>query len=241
MKSMRQAFALLTILPFGPADLPEPGDSGRAASWYPLVGIVIGAATAAGWWVLGRFLPPMAAAPLTLALWVLLTGGLHLDGLADCCDGLLCSATPARRLEIMSDSRLGSFAGIGLCLALLVKFAAIISLAPNTVPFVFMLAGGVSRWLVTLAGKQPLAKPGGMAADFASGLTSRTILLAGILPLILVIIGGWRAFAAAGLSIAAAWLIFRFARNRIGGVSGDVFGLTIELTELVVLLTYAAR
>ena len=80
-----------------------------------------------------------------------------------------------------------------------------------------------------------------MAADFASGLTTRTILISAVLPLGLAILGGWRGLAAAGLAVLAALIIFRFARSRIGGVTGDVFGLTIEITELVVLLTYAAR
>jgi adenosylcobinamide-GDP ribazoletransferase len=241
MKYLRQAFSLLTILPLGSDAAPQAGDSGRAAVWYPLIGLVIGAITAGGWWLLSRFFPPMAAAPLTLALWVILTGGLHLDGLADCCDGLLGSATRERRLEIMSDSRLGSFAGTGLVLFLLAKFVAILSLLPQTAPYVFTFAAVVSRWLVLLAGKQPLAKPGGMAADFASGLTTRTILLGAVLPLGLAILGGWRGLAAAGLAVLTALLIFQFARSKIGGVTGDVFGLTIEISELVVLLTYAAR
>ena len=198
MKYLRQAFALLTILPFGSDDAPQAGDSGRAAVWYPLVGLVIGTLVAGGGWLLSRIFPPMAAAPLTLIIWVTLTGGLHLDGLADCCDGLLGSASRERRLEIMSDSRLGSFAGTGLVLFLLAKFAAILSLAPQTAPYVFILAAVISRWLVLFAGKQPLAKAGGMAADFASGLTTRIILIGAVLPLGLAVLGGWRGLAAAG-------------------------------------------
>jgi adenosylcobinamide-GDP ribazoletransferase len=241
MKHLRQAFTLLTILPLGSAEVPQPGDSGRAAIWYPLIGLVIGSLTAGGWWLLSFIFPPMAAASLTLLFWVILTGGLHLDGLADCCDGLLGSASPVRRLEIMSDSRLGSFAGIGLVLFLLAKFAAIFSLAPSIAPYVFILSAVVSRWLVLLAGKQSLARQGGMAADFASGLTTRAIVIGAIVPIGLAILGGWRGMAAAGLAVLATLIIFRFVRSRIGGVTGDVFGLTIEITELVVLLTYAAR
>jgi adenosylcobinamide-GDP ribazoletransferase len=240
MKTLRQAFSLLTILPFGSDEAPQPGDSGRAAIWYPLVGLVIGGITAGGGWLLTRIFPPMAAAPLTLALWVALTGGLHLDGLADCCDGLLGSTTRERRLEIMADSRLGSFAGIGLILFLIAKFGAILSLERLSAPYVFVLAAVVSRWLVLLAGRQPLARHDGMAADFANGLTTRSILISAILPLGLAILGGWRGMAAYGLAVLSTFLIFRFARSKISGVTGDVFGLTIEITELVVLLTYAA-
>ena len=76
-----------------------------------------------------RLLGPAVAAVLVVALWAVLTGGLHLDGLADCCDGLLVSAPHERRLEIMRDPRVGSFAVIGLVLALLLKTAAVFALA----------------------------------------------------------------------------------------------------------------
>jgi adenosylcobinamide-GDP ribazoletransferase len=240
MKYLRQAFSLLTVLPCGSNLTPQSGDSGRAAGWYPLVGLVIGVSTAASWWGLTFFFPPMITAPITLAIWVILTGGLHLDGLADCCDGLFSSASPARRLEIMADSRLGSFAGIGLVLLLLIKFAAILSLAPQNTPYVIILAAVMARWLVLLAGKQPLARPDGMAADFASGLSNQSIYLGAVLPLVLAILGGWRAIIAAGLATISSLIILRFARSRIGGVTGDVFGLIIEVAELVVLITYAA-
>ncbi|MEI8132913.1 MAG: adenosylcobinamide-GDP ribazoletransferase [Leptolinea sp.] len=241
MKYLRQAFTQLTILPFSSTEAPQPGDSGRAAIWFPLVGLIIGSLLAGGWWLLSSVFPPILAAPLTLAFWALLSGGLHLDGLADCCDGLLCSASPARRLEIMTDSRLGSFAGVGLVLYLLIKFAAIFSLAPLLAPYIFILAALISRWLVLLAGKQPLARLDGMAADFANGLTTRSFLVGAILPFGFALLGGWRGMAATGLAVLAALIIFRFTRSRIGGVTGDVFGLTIEITELVVLLTYASR
>jgi adenosylcobinamide-GDP ribazoletransferase len=240
MNSLRQAFGFLTILPFGSNQAPQPGDTGRAAVWFPLVGLVIGCMVAGGGWIFSLFLPLNLSAVFILVVWVLMTGGLHLDGVADCCDGLLNSASPEHRLEIMTDSRLGSFGGIGLILTLLLKLSALSAIKPDVFAYAIILATVVSRWLVVAGGRQPLAKPGGMAADLSLGLTTRTILISTILPVLLVVLGGWRGMVAAALAILAAFGISRFARSRIGGITGDVFGLTIEMSEIMVLLTYAA-
>lgn len=240
MNSLRQAFGFLTILPYGSNQALQPGDIGRAAVWFPLVGLVIGCIVAGGGWVFSLFLPLNLTAIFTLVVWVILTGGLHLDGVADCCDGLLNSASPERRLEIMADSRLGSFGGIGLILTLLLKLAALSAIKPDVFAYAIILATVFSRWLVLAGGRQHLAKPGGMAADLSLGLSTRTILFSAILPVLLVLFGGWRGLAAAALAILTAFGIFKFARSRIGGITGDVFGLTIEGTEIMVLLTYAA-
>lgn len=103
MRNLRTAFGLLTTLPFGMPEDWRPGDSGRAGIWYPMVGIVVGGLTWLSWRVFILYFPPLIAGVLTLVVWVVLTGGLHLDGLADCCDGLLVSATPEKRLDIMKD------------------------------------------------------------------------------------------------------------------------------------------
>ena len=107
MRNLRTAFGLLTTLPFGMPENWLPGDSGRAGVWYPLVGVVIGGVTWLIWLALTLYFPPLVVGVLTLLVWVAMTGGLHLDGLADCCDGLFVSTTPDLRLEIMKDPHLG--------------------------------------------------------------------------------------------------------------------------------------
>lgn len=170
MKYLRIAFSLLTTLPVrAPADW-QPGDSGRAAAWYPLVGLALGLLLAAVYSAAALVFSPQVVAALTLAAWVALTGGLHLDGLSDCCDGLFHPSNPQRRLEIMKDPHLGAFGAVGLGLALLLKFAALASLAPERAAPAILLAASLGRWAILPAGLQPLARPGGMGADFASGL-----------------------------------------------------------------------
>src|SRR4051794_36334356 len=108
MNDLRSAFMFLSILPMGkthPSDLP-----GRMFAYFPLVGLVIGIMVSITATI--AFLPKELVAFITVIVWVGLTGGLHLDGLADSCDGLLATVPPERRLEIMKDPRVGSWAVI---------------------------------------------------------------------------------------------------------------------------------
>jgi adenosylcobinamide-GDP ribazoletransferase len=262
MNGLRLALSFLTAVPMrAEADAPLPGALGRAAMWFPLVGFGLGLILAGAHLAFSLLFPPLLAAALTVVAWAGLTGGLHLDGLADCCDGLLASATPERRLDIMRDPRLGAFGVVGLTLFLILKILAVASLPalgvfhdsywmvgglPNTyfpVGF-FALATSMSRWLIVLAASQPLARPGGLGADFKQGLTPHVMALAALVPLVWVtlglILGGWQMLAAIALAHLAALAVVAMARARLGGVTGDVFGLTVELSELVILLAFAA-
>ena len=241
MKRLKLAFAFMTILPLHLKEDLSPGDLGRASVWYPLVGVVIGGLVWLAKYGLQQIFPLLLTAVLCVAFWVFLSGGLHLDGLADCFDGMLSSSLPERRLEIMKDPRLGTFGGLGLLLALLIKVAAVYSLAPGRDWIAILLAAALGRWMILLAGKQPLARPGGMGADFALGLTKASFAWAIILPLALIVLGGWRGVLAAVLAHLAALGIFQLARSRLGGVTGDVYGLLVEVTELVVLLTFVVQ
>lgn len=241
MNHFLYAINLLTILPAPSKNTPSPGDSGRSAGWFSTVGLVIGLATAVVWWGLKRIFPALPAAGLTLAVWVWLSGGLHLDGLADCCDGLFHPSSPERRLEIMRDPRLGSFGGVGLVLLLALKIAAISTLPTGRTGFLaILLAAALARWLVLPAGYQPLARPGGMGADFAQGLRPSSLVWGSLIPLGLVALTFPRGAAALLAALAACAGVIFLARRRIGGVTGDVFGAVIELTELAVLLAFCA-
>src|SRR6266498_1937436 len=145
MRSLRIAFGLMTTLPVKLPDNWSAGDSGRASVWYPFVGLVIGALTWLAWRGAMFAFPPLVAGVITLVIWVALTGGLHLDGLADCCDGLFASASAERRLEIMKDPRVGAFGVIGLILVLFLKAAALASLTSAS-SFAILLAASLARW-----------------------------------------------------------------------------------------------
>jgi len=240
MRNLRIAFGLMTTLPIKLPDDWSAGDSGRASVWYPLVGLVIGTLTWLAWKGALLLFPPLVAGIIALLAWVLLTGGLHLDGLADCCDGLLASVSVERRLEIMKDPHLGAFGVIGLILVLLLKGATLASLTPGT-SLGILLAASVSRWYILPAGLLPLARPGGMGADFSSGLQRSFIYVGAILPVGLALVFGMRAVISLLAGLAAAALVLWLAKSRIGGVTGDVFGMVVEVVETAVLLVFAVK
>lgn len=240
MKHFFIAFNLMTTLPLPASKDWQAGDSGRASVWYPFVGLVIGGLTWLTWMGTTRIFPAPVAGSLTLILWVMLTGGLHLDGLADCCDGLLASTTVERRLEIMKDPRLGTFGGIGLVLTLLLKAAALSSLTPQSALGI-LLAASLARWCILPAGLLPLARPSGMGADFNAGFRNWFIAAGAIIPLALSIALGARGFVSLAAGLIAAALALRLAKSRINGVTGDVFGMTVEVVEVVSLLVFVGN
>ncbi len=237
MRNLQIAFGLMTTLPIRLPDDWSAGDSGRAAVWYPLVGLVIGALTWLAWKGATLVFPSLVVGVLALVVWIALTGGLHLDGLADCCDGLFSSVPRERRLEIMKDPHVGAFGVIGLILVLLLKAAALASLTPVT-GFAILLAASLARWCILPAGLLPLARSSGMGADFASGLRRASLVWGAIVPLLVAILLGWRGVLSALAGVGAAALILWFAKSRIGGVTGDVFGMLVEIVETVVLLVF---
>lgn len=240
MRTLRIAFGLMSTLPVKLPNNWSGGDSGRAAAWYPLVGLVIGAMTWLAWKGALLLFPGLVAGIIALVIWVALTGGLHLDGLADCCDGLLASAPAKRRLEIMKDPHLGAFGVIGLIMVLLLKGAALSELTPAT-SLGILLAGTLARWCILPAGLLPLARPGGMGADFSSGLRRSSIYAGALLPLGLAIVLGTRGVLSLLAGTGAAALVLWLAKSRIGGVTGDVFGMIVEVVETFVLLVFAVN
>ncbi len=240
MRNLRIAFGLLTTLPLGMPEDWHHGDSGRAAAWFPLVGIVVGGFTWICWLAFTPLFTPLIAGLLTLIVWIALTGGLHIDGLADCCDGLFASATPERRLEIMKDPHLGTFGCVGLLLLLFSKAAALSALTAFS-GLSIILAATISRWLILSAAMLPPVHPGGMGADFAAGLKRGVIVGTAIFPLAMAALLGVRGVYAVVFAVLAATAVLALAKSRIHGVSGDVFGMLVEVTETVVLLTFTLR
>jgi adenosylcobinamide-GDP ribazoletransferase len=237
LRSLRIAFGLMTTLPIKLPDNWSAGDSGRASVWYPFVGLIVGAITWLVWKSATFLFPALVAGVVTLVVWVVLTGGLHLDGLADCCDGLLASTSVDRRLEIMKDPHVGAFGVIGLVLVLMLKATALGSLTPVSSPGI-LLAASLARWCILPSGLMPFARPSGMGADFALGFRRSFILWGAILPLVTAILLGIRGLLSALAGLGAAVLVVSLAKSRIGGVTGDVFGMVVEIVETVVLIAF---
>jgi len=229
------AFSLLTILPIPFGWLDAKRTPARAMAAYPFVGLVLGALLMLADRVFQVILPPLVVAALIVVTWAVLTGGLHLDGWADCCDALPATVTRERRLEILKDPRLGSFGGIGLVLLLMCKFAAVASLPQASAALI--LAPILGRWaIVNVAAAFPLARPDGMAAHFRAGLARRELTWVALTVALVCGAVGWGGLMAFVATVLTAALMGRWATSRLGGVTGDVYGATCELVEAVVLV-----
>ncbi len=237
------AVSFMTTVPM-PRLMRDPGAEalGRSAVWFPVIGLALGGGLAAALLGLRQVFDPLLAAALVVALWAALTGGLHLDGLADCCDGLLGSHTAERRLQIMTDSRIGAFAGVGLTLFLILKVLAVAALPAQPI-VALALAASLARWVV-VPGAKIAAAPDStdLGAHFARGIRLHTLALAALLPLVwlgLGVTGDLRVLVGVLAGHLVAFGLMAFARHRLGQVTGDVLGMIIELCELAVLLVFA--
>lgn len=233
------AWQLLTILPwpFGPDRVSRP--AGRAAAYFPLIGLVIGLLLAGLSWLLFGWLPEGVSAALVMAIWVALTGMLHLDGFMDACDGLLPPREASRRLEIMRDSRVGAFAVVGVVLLLLVKFNALAALPLDDRPWALVATPVLSRWALTWSmARYPLAREEGLSVFFEVGLGRWQV---GVASITAVAITAFCWGAGGAVLVGVTWLVTslvaRLAVVRIGGLTGDVYGAICELTEVVLLVT----
>jgi adenosylcobinamide-GDP ribazoletransferase len=236
LSDLVNAFTFLTILPvrrFNPASDPRFNRApGAVFSYFPLVGLVIGVVVFTMMSL--RFLPAGLTSFVALVVWVGLTGGLHLDGLADSCDGLLATVTPERRLEIMKDPRAGSWAVVGVVLLLLGKWIALQS-AP---PLLLILPPMAGRWAMTIAAASfPGARTSGLGSYFHEGLGRIQVILATITVLIVGVWLGTRSLITLLVALLATLALGRWAARRLGGgLTGDVYGAVCELVELLCLI-----
>lgn len=219
----------------------SPAELRASTAWYPLVGLAVGAFPTAA---LLTPLPSLPRAALALAVWVLVTGALHLDGWADCCDAAFAPprATPeetrARRLAILKDPHVGVFGVAGVGLLLLAKWSALSEVGPGAP----LVAAPLARWVMvyTLRG-YPAARPDGLAATLGRTvpLALATALAAAVLvPLTLLSPVPVRMAIAVALGTLAGLVAAEILAGRFGGVTGDVLGAAGEVTELAVLWAF---
>jgi adenosylcobinamide-GDP ribazoletransferase len=230
------ALTFLTRIPLGRLVATSADDVARGAPFFPVVGALVGAAGAGVVLLVEPPLSPLLAAALATVATVALTGAFHLDGLADTLDATGAMARE-RSLEIMRDSRIGSFGAAGLALALLVRVAVIAQLvAGGGVLGSMVAAGAVSRGAaVGLAGIVPYARPEGGVLTGRLGLWG--VPVAAAIAVAALRLDGLVVLAAAAAVAVVLGLVFR---AWLGGVTGDTLGAASETTELVALVVAAA-
>jgi adenosylcobinamide-GDP ribazoletransferase len=239
MPDLLSGFALLTRLP-----LPDHRGTGAASAWaWPLVGATLGGIAAVGaslaLWL--GFTPGVVAA-LVLALGAVLTGGLHEDGLSDSADGLFGGWTRQRRLDIMKDSRVGSYGVLALVIVALARWSALATILAAGSPWVLVAVGALSRApMAVVMSALPNARDGGLS--HATGRPSAAVALGGaaLAMAIALLFAGWAAVPMLALVAVTTGLLARSAQARIGGQTGDILGAAQQLAEAAALAVLAAQ
>lgn len=205
-------------------------------AFLPAVGAAMGAALGGAMLLLGHHLPPAVVAVFVVAIGALLTGALHLDGLADTADGLGAGRTREDALRIMRDHSIGSYGAVAITLLLGFEVATLAALPSARVVSVLTVAGAISRWApVPLLASLPAARADGVAAGVGGrahvrhavvssvGAIAVAWVLAGVSGLV------WVASGAALVVCSGSYL-----KHRLGGVTGDTLGAVVALTEALV-------
>lgn len=235
VRSVFAAMTFLTAIPIGRRAAIAPRHLENGALLFPLVGAVVGTLVAATAWVASLAFPPMIAGVIGVACGILLTGALHLDGLADVADGIGAALSGGDPAEAMRDPRLGVFGGTALVLDLLLKISVIAALVEDgTFPTQVVAAGALSRVApIALAAALPYVGP---RHTWTRAVGWRTCVGASLLAVAIGVVALGAAFppmvivAAAGTAIVGRW-----AAVRLGGTTGDVFGAAVELSETLAL------
>lgn len=245
VRELTSAIQLLTVVPIpGSRQLFAMQDDASShvitgSGYFSLVGFLIGLITCLIPFLFGA-LPSFVLSALAIIVLVILTGGIHLDGLIDTCDGVFGRLDRASKLEIMRDSRVGSFGLLGAACMLLLKFALLGSLSVNLFFPALLVAPAISRWCVVLAMRLfPGARSDGMGDEFRRGITLPYLALSGIIALLVALIFGhlvgvlmWLGASALAI-ILGAWMT-----RALGGLAGDVGGAIVEVTEVTALLLF---
>lgn len=236
------AIGFLTVIPMIDVGIDDPRAAGRSLRWFPLVGLLVGGALAVVDRMATSVFSAEVAVALVLATSVIVTGALHLDGLADTADGVFGGRTPERRLEIMRDSRIGSYGVVAVVLALLVAYAALLSIAEADRWRVLLVVPALSRaGMVYAITSFPYARASGLGRIFKDQLHRSDVAFVGFAGLVVAAIGLgvegvvlW--IAGALFAFAAGWFLTR----RLGGLTGDTYGAIAMTSEVLLLLIAAA-
>ena len=235
------AWQFLTSIPVPFRRQPGPAALGRATACFPVVGLVIGLVLAGLNWAFRLVLPPAVANALLIVVLVVITGAMHLDGLADTCDGLAGHKPGEERWRVMRDSRAGAFGLVGIVLLLLVKYVSLNSLPANmiTATLIFMPVAG--RWAMVYAVfAYPYARPEGLGTAFKQATRWPQFTAATVITLVIAL-ALLPLFSLTGVAVMfGVWIVTvilaAYLRRKFAGLTGDTYGAINEVAEVMVLL-----
>lgn len=238
IEQIRLAASFLTILPIAPAVTASPEDQAAAFGWFPLAGFILGAALCAEDRILGVLLGPAIRSLLIVISIAVVSGGIHLDGLADTADALCAGSDRTRALAIMRDSRIGAFGTIALIFVIGLKT---IALAGTTGPqryAAIYAAPGLGRWAMTgIAYGLTYLRENGAGTPLLKRGAGRNLRVATITAVVAMIpLAGLHALRACAAAVIVTLALRAFYRRWLGGITGDLIGAAGELVEAAVLI-----
>lgn len=238
MRSFLIALQFLTIFPVKIKSEIKNGDFGLSLLYFPFVGLAIGLILSSSA-VLFSFLPVLVKGALILAVSVIITGGIHLDGFADTSDGFYGNKPKEKILEIMRDSRIGAIGAMGLILLLLFKFSLIVNLQGAILWKALIEMAVFSRWSQVLAcGITPYARQEGKAKYFIEYADRKILVPGGVFTIALfLLMAGLKGIFLFTLPFLCVLLFIRYIKRRIGGMTGDIIGAISEIAEVSVLFS----
>ncbi|MCC7202478.1 MAG: adenosylcobinamide-GDP ribazoletransferase [Nitrospirae bacterium] len=237
------SLGFLTVLPIPVKGELRPADMGNAMAFFPIAGAVIGGVLVSADVVLSSILPVVVVDFILIAVLALITGGIHLDGLADTVDGLYGGKTGEDALSIMKDSRVGAIGAVSLIVIIGLKYTALLSY-PQSLPQIskyaaLFLMPLLSRWSMVLTAFLSVyaRMSGGTGKDFVDTVSPLNLLTATIFASVAAgLMMGWRGGLVISFIGGTTLIGVIYFKKRLGGVTGDVLGAVNEVNEVMVLL-----
>ncbi len=240
LEAFRVAMGFLTVIPTGEARVSPPHEMEKAFSLFPLVGLAMGIDLTILGWVIEKVASPLVSASVLLVFWVVVTGGLHLDGVADSFDALSLGKKREERLRIMKESTIGTFGVLAVVLLMMVKMAALSSLVKKGEWRALLLTPMVARWAVVfLAHISMPAREGGLGIMAVHASTKKAVIVASAILCVALLLVWPVALLNLIWMVPLVMGISAFWRKMVGGITGDVLGATVEVVEMGVLLILA--
>ncbi len=241
------ALIFLTRIPVGKQYVFSAKDLPRSTTYFPIVGLIVGLLGGVVLFCADIFVPPVLAVLLSMGVTMAVTGAIHEDGLADAADGLIGGIEPTRRLEIMKDSRLGTYGAVVLWFSLTAKLfflTALLERGVFTAVAALIVAHGLGRaaTVALLYGHPYVGSDESKGSRFGNAVTLKEFVTALLAPVLLTFaLLGSKAILLLVVAAVATWAAGNYFQKKIGGISGDCLGAANQLVELACYLSLVMR
>ena len=241
MKKLIYALRFMTVIPIKWQENEDMGDVARSISFFPIVGLIIGFTNYGIFRLSILYFSPFFTSILIVVWWIFITGGLHLDGLADTADGVWGGTSKERRLEIMKDSRTGVFGVLTLISFLMLKTGILnelFTLSQSNALSLLISAPIIGRWISVFSIYSfPTARKDGLGNFFKENITIKELLISLILTgTIVFFISGYEGLIAIAVITVVSTLGALFFKSKLGGLTGDIYGSLCEAAEFFALV-----